>query len=323
VSPERSGAILVTGASGFVGRHALGRLLEAGRPAIAMSRAGAPPDPTDLVPAGLLRAEWRTAPPEGAAKAPYFAGAAAVIHAAGLAHQSGAAPEAHQRINRDLALETARAAAEAGVRRFVLVSSIAVHGLSASLRPLDAQTPIAPASPYGVAKAEAERGLCAVAADTGLEVVVVRPALVCGARAPGNLAVLARALARGVPMPLASVANRRSLIEVGDLGDLLQACALRPEAVGGIYLAGDPRSLSTPEIAAEIGAGLGRPSRLWACPPGFLRALGGLTGRQRILAQLTESLEVDTAPCRRDLAWQPVRGVRAGLRALGAALPRT
>lgn len=308
------GAILVTGAGGFTGRHTLRQVLAHGTPAIGLSRADAPPD----MP-GLAGAAWRRGPADGLPDDQLFAGVDAVIHTAGLAHRRGATAADHRRVNRDLALETARAAARAGVRRFVLVSSIAVYGVAASPAELNTDTPLAPTSAYGAAKAEAEHGLHALADETGLEVVVVRPALVCGAHAPGNLAALARAVARGLPLPLGSVANRRSLIEVGDLGDLLYACARTPAAAGRTYLAGDPLTLATPDIVREIAVGLGKPPRLWPCPPALLLALGRITGRQRIVDQLTGSLSIDPTTSHHDLGWRPVRGVRAGLRALGAA----
>lgn len=309
-----SGPVLVTGGGGFLGRHTVRQILAHGTPAIGLSRTGAPAEAPDLA-----RAQWRTVPADAAPPRQLLNGAVAVIHAAGLAHRRGATHADHRRINRDLALDTARAAAGAGVRRFVLVSSIAVHGVASSSAPLTADSPIAPTSPYGTSKAEAERGLHALAAETGLEVVIVRPSLICADGAPGNLAALASAVARRLPLPLAAVANRRSLIEAGDLADLLYACAIRPEAVGASYLAGDPLSLATPDIVRQIAAGLGTAPRLWPCPPAVLRTLGWVTGRRHTIEQLTESLEVDSGPGRRELGWQPMRGVRAGLWALGRA----
>lgn len=237
-----------------------------------------------------------------------------VVHVAGLAHSPATdGLEAHRRINRDLAIGCAEAAAAAGVRRFVFVSSIAVHGRHAGDRALTAASPIAPTTPYGQAKAEAEAALWQIAARTGLEVSVVRPPLVCGAHAPGNLGKLATAIRRGVPLPLKSVDNRRTLIEVEDLAALLIACADRPAAVGQAFLAGDPEAVSTPDIVRAIARGLGQRPRLFNCPVRALERVGDLSGRGGFVRQLTRSLELDVSPTLAALGWTPTNGVREGL----------
>lgn len=241
-----------------------------------------------------------------------------MVHAAGLAHRRDASPAEHDRVNRQFAIEAAEAAVAAGVPRFVFISSIAVHGLAEADRPVGPDFPVAPDSAYGAAKLAAERELSALAARSGLELVVVRPALVCGPHAPGNPAKLARAVATGLPLPLGRLNNRRSLIDVDDLAELLLRCVDRDVAAGGTFMAGDPDTLSTTEIVTEIAAGLGQPARLLPCPTRTLRWLGYLTGRSRMIRQVTGSLTVDSRGCIDQLGWAPAVGVRRSLRALGA-----
>jgi nucleoside-diphosphate-sugar epimerase len=306
--------MLVTGAGGFVGRHVVARRLRQGQGVATLSRAeAAQGEPEEQ--AGIDR---RRLPPDGTPAPGLFEGVTAVIHTAGLAHQPDATPSEHDRVNRRFAVETAEAAAEAGVRRFVFVSTVAVHGLSESDRPVGPDTPVAPKSAYGAAKLAAERDLSELAERTGLELVIVRPALVCGPHAPGNPAKLARAIAAGLPLPLGRLNNRRSLIDVDDLAELLLRCADRDAAAGRTYMAGDPETLSTTEIVTEIATGLEQPARLLPCPTRALRLLGALAGRGRTIRQLTGSLTLDVQACIDELGWTPVLGVRASLAALGA-----
>ncbi len=293
--------ILVTGAGGFVGCRLIA---EAGDAAAALSvRQG---DPVAERLAAVLAGRTATA----------------VVHLGGRAHRADAADpaalETYRRDNRDLTLELARAALDAGIRRFVFVSTIGVHGQPAPGRVLRPEDAPAPETAYARSKLEAEEGLRGLVAQ-GLEPVVVRPPLVCGVGAPGNLARLARLVARGLPLPLGAVRNRRSLVEVGDLAELLLLAARYPAAPGGIFLPADPQPLSTPEIVRALAAGLGRPARLLPVPPALLRLAGQLSGRSRMIGQLLESLEVDPTVAIERLGWRPTRGARAGLEAVGRA----
>jgi nucleoside-diphosphate-sugar epimerase len=214
----------VTGASGFVGRVLCPALEAAGHERVALQEAGA------------------------------------VVHLAAIAHRR-AGREELQRVNVDLAMETARKAAAAGAR-FVFLSSVKVHG-ELSSAPFRHDSPIAPQDRYAESKARAEEALRAL---PGLRLAVLRPPLVYGPGVKANFLALVRAVARGLPLPLASVDNRRSLIYVGNLAAAILACLDKE----GTFLVSDGAPVSTPQLCREIGAALGRPARLFAFPPALL-----------------------------------------------------
>jgi len=215
-----------------------------------------------------------------------------VVHLAAIAHRR-ASPDELQRVNVDLAVETARKAAAAGAR-FVFLSSVKVHG-EASVTPFREDSPLAPQDRYAESKARAEEALRAI---PGLRLAVLRPPLAYGPGVKANFLALMKAVARGWPLPLASVDNRRSLIYVGNLAAAILACLERE----GTYLVSDGPAISTAQLCRELGAALGRPARLFAFPPALLpRKLSG-------------SLEVDdsTLPWKRPFTRQ--EGLRATAR---------
>lgn len=210
------------------------------------------------------------------------------MHLAAIAHRR-AGPDELQRVNVDLAVETARKAAAAGAR-FVFLSSVKVHG-EASATPFREDSPIAPQDRYAESKARAEEALRAI---PGLRLAVLRPPLAYGPGVKANFLALMKAVARGWPLPLASVDNRRSLIYVGNLAAAIVACLERE----GTYLVSDGPSISTPQLCRELGAALGRPARLFAFPSALLpRKLAG-------------SLEVKDS-----LVWEPPFTREQGLQA--------
>lgn len=305
--------ILVTGATGFVGAP-LCRLLGARghEVAAAVRRTGeAGVAVGDIGP----DTDW----------APALHGVETVIHLANRAHvmnDAEADPLAvFRRVNRDGTLRLAAQAVACGVRRLVFVSSIKVNG-EATLpgRPFTAADTPAPADPYGVYKLEAERGLAELSARTGLEVTVVRPPLVYGPGGKGNLATLLRVLTLRLPLPLplGAVDNRRSLLGLSNLLDLLALCATSPAAAGRTFLARDGLDLSTPDLLRRLGRALGRPVWLLPVPPPLLRAAGALTGKGAAVARLLGSLQVDDTETRTVLDWVPPVGVDAELAAMAA-----
>jgi nucleoside-diphosphate-sugar epimerase len=272
--------IAVTGASGFIGRT-LGTALHA--------------DGHDLVPLKLRGADGLRA----------LRGADALVHLAAIAHRRASGEEL-QRVNVDLAAQAGRAAAALGIP-MLFVSSVKVHG-EESATPLREASPFAPQDAYGASKARAEELLRAV---PGLRLTVLRPPLVYGPAVQANFLALMTAVARGLPLPLASVTNRRSLVYIGNLADAILSCLARSGAAGGTYLVSDGLALSTAEICRRLGRELGRPARLFRFPVKLLEALPG--GRA-----MTRSLEVDDAAIRRELGWQPPYSVEEGLRATAA-----
>lgn len=248
----------------------------------------------------------------------------AVIHLAArvhVMHDESSDPLAEfRKVNVAGAEHLARQAARAGVKRLVYVSSIKVNGEGTPDNGsfTEANSPN-PQDPYGVSKWEAEQALHRVAAETGLEVVIVRPPLVYGAGVKGNFAQMLKVLAKGIPLPLASVENRRSLVYVGNLVDALILCATHPAAAGQTYLVSDGEDVSTTDLLRQLGAAMGHPARLFSCPQALLKLAGRLTGRADQVERLLGSLRVDSSKIRRELGWIPPFTLDKGLKR--SALP--
>jgi len=297
------GRVLVTGATGFVARSLVPSLAQTWTVRAASRRCA------ELVFAADV--ERAVAPQLGSGErwGSALEGVDTVIHLAALAHApAGNDADAERRVravNEVGTLALAREAAAAGVRRFVFLSSIKALSERSTGQPLRPDDAPQPEDSYGRAKLAAEQGLRQVAADTGLDLVVVRPPLVYGPAAKGNFAQLVRVVARGVPLPFGALHNRRSLISVWNLSDALRACIDAPLAEGRILHVADERPVSTRELVELIARGLGRSARLVPMPPaalGFaLRAL-----RQGAVAdRLLGSLEVDISEAQQVLGWTP------------------
>ncbi|HSC63277.1 MAG TPA: NAD-dependent epimerase/dehydratase family protein [Caldimonas sp.] len=315
-----TGPVLVTGASGFVGRAVVARLAAEGLAVRAAVRRHGVPFPANVsvvADADLDRIDaWGDA----------LSGVGVVVHCAARAHRladDAADPlAAFRRANRDATGALARAAAAAGVARFVFVSSIGVNGPETGERPFRADDVPAPASPYAVSKREAEDELAAIAAERGLGVVVVRPPLVYGPDAPGNFATLLRAVDRGLPLPFGAIDNRRSFVAIDNLVDLIAVLVRHPQAVGQTFLVSDGEDLSTSELLRRTAAALGRPARLIPVPPALLRRGLALLGRAELAQRLCGSLVVDIGPTCARLGWRPPVGVDAALAATAQRAPR-
>lgn len=311
----RLGTILVTGASGFVGQAVCARLLEDGRGVTAAVRSAdrqAGPGAHRLPIGPIESADWPALVP----------GHRAVVHLAARVHRVGedgqAARAAFLRENRDATVALARAAAAAGVTRFVFVSTVKVCGEGTTDRPFDGACPPAPSDAYAESKWAAEQALREIEASSGMQVAVVRPPLVYGPGVGANFLRLLRWVERGVPLPLASVQNRRSLVYVGNLADLIVRCVDRPAAAGRTFVASDGEDLSTPALISGIAAALGVAPRLWPCTPGLLRAAATLLGRRAAADRLLGSLQVDASEAAALLGWHPPFSVGEGLAATAA-----
>ncbi len=310
-------ALLVTGANGFVGSAVCRHALAAGRPVRGAVRT---PGSTDAhaVTVGDMdgRTDWTEA----------LRGCGAVVHAAARVHvmnESSADPLSEfRRVNVEGTLNLARQAAAAGVKRLVFVSSIKVNGEGTDARrAYTASDAPAPQDAYGVSKAKAEQGLRRIASDTGLEVAVVRPPLVYGPGVKANFRSLMQAVARGWPLPLGSVTgNRRSLVGLDNLADLLLTCAEHPAAAGQIFLVSDGEDLSTAELLRRMGQALNRPARLLPCPPSLLQLGATVLGKAAIAQRLLGNLQVDITHTRDTLDWTPPVDVDEGLRRAAAGL---
>jgi nucleoside-diphosphate-sugar epimerase len=215
-------------------------------------------------------------------------GASAVVHLANIAHSKASRSELW-RVNVYGTRRAAERAAQAGVRRFVYLSSAKAHTLN---------------DIYGEAKLEAERILADV---RGIETVILRPPLVYGPGVKANFLALMRAIARGLPLPFASIVNRRSLIYVDNLCDAIIQCLEAPQAAGRTYSVSDGAPVSTPQLCTALGNSLGRPARLFRFPVSLLELAPPLR-------RLTRSLEVDDSAIRGELGWKPPYTFEEGLR---------
>ncbi len=303
--------ILVTGANGFIGRHLCPYLVNQGYSVRAALRS--------------LRADWHLCEPVvigdisvGSDWRQALQGVDCVVHLAGRAHvmrESTNDPlSLFRQVNVEASLRLAEQAAEAGVGRFIYLSSIKVNGESSPLKPLAADDPARPEDAYGQSKWEAEQALgsCLAAADT--ELVIVRPVLVYGAGVKGNLQSLAGWIRQGLPLPLAGVQNRRSLVGIDNLLDFLQLCIEHPAAAGEVFLVADGEDLSTPQLIRRLAEAMGVTARLFFLPVPMLRLLGRLSGRSAAVDRLCGDLQVDLEKNRRLLGWAAKRSVEAGLR---------
>jgi nucleoside-diphosphate-sugar epimerase len=302
---------LITGANGFVGKALCAELLQREYAVRAALRtAGSTVEPMEMVVVGAIDGEtdWSAA----------LSGIDVVIHLAArvhVMHDQAADPlAAFRHVNTEGTEYLARAAAASGVKRLVYVSSIKVNGEEtySGQHYKEADVP-SPQDPYGISKWEAEQALHRVAAETGLEVVIVRPPLVYGAGVKGNFVQMLKVLAKGIPLPLASVKNLRSLVYIGNFVDALLKCATHPAAAGQTYLVSDGEDVSTPELLRQLGAAMGRPARLLPCPPALLKLGGRMLGKADQIDRLLGSLQVDSSKIRRELGWQPPFNLQQGL----------
>jgi nucleoside-diphosphate-sugar epimerase len=290
--------ILVTGSDGFVGA-ALCKALAAEGPVIAATR----------VTLGDLGAD---APPEE-----LFRGIDAVVHLAARAHvmrdRADDPLAAFRRVNVEGTRRLIDAAARAGVRRLVYLSSVKVHGEASPGRAFTEDDPPRPGDAYAISKFEAES--IVAAAGTRLQTVILRAPLVYGPGVRANFLQLIRLCDTAVPLPFGAVNNRRSLIFLGNLVDALQRAVAAPAAAGRIYLVRDAEDLSTPDLIRRIRRTLGRPAGLFPFPPVLLRAAAAVTGQRAAAERLLGTLTVDDGRIRRELSWQPPVGVDTGLAA--------
>jgi nucleoside-diphosphate-sugar epimerase len=302
-------SVLVTGASGFVGRAVMARLAGDGhavRAAVRRPMRDWPGVVEDVIVGDLTpTTRWHDA----------LASVDTVIHLAArvhVMHDAAADPLAEfRRVNVEGTLNLARQAAAAGVSRFVFVSSVKVHGEAGTFTEADLP---APADAYGVSKHEAEEGLRRIAADTGLEVAILRPPLVYGPGVKANFLSMMRIVARGIPLPFGAVRNRRSLIALDNLVDVVLVCAVHPAAANQTFLVSDGEDLSTPDLIRRLARAMGRPARLVPVPMSLLSAGAAIVGRRAVAQRLFESLRVDIAKVRATLGWTPPISVDEGLR---------
>lgn len=297
-------AILITGANGFVGQALCRLLIERDfdtRGAVRSESAPLPPGVEKIVVGSMDgQTDWSQA----------LQGIDIVIHLAArvhVMHEKSSDPLSEfRKVNVAGTEKLAKSAAAAGARRLVYVSSIKVNGEETRGRPPFSETDEPdPQDPYGISKREAEQALQKISVETGLEVVIVRPPLVYGPGVGGNFARMLGWIKKGIPLPLGSVKNRRSMVYVENLADALILCAIRPEAANETFLVSDTEAVSTPELIRKLSEKMGIESAILAFPLPLLRLLGKLAGKSAEIERLAGSLEIDSGKIREKLGWQP------------------
>ena len=302
--------LVVTGANGFVGSALARSLQRKGEQVLGLCRRSASLGfPVAEVPS------FREMP----ALTQVLSDAEVVIHCAARVHiMSDSASdllESYRQVNTAGTLNLAEQAARSGVRRFIYISSIKVNG-EATLagHPFRPDDSLVPTDPYAISKAEAETGLLALAERSEMEVVIIRPPLVYGPGVKGNFASLLKLVETGLPLPLGAIHNKRSLVALDNLVDLIITCVDHPAAANQTFLAADGEDLSTSDLLRRLAIAMGRPSRLIPVPAGLLLLGATALGKKAMARRLLGSLQVDISKTEETLGWMPPLSVDEGLR---------
>lgn len=313
--------ILVTGATGFVGSRLVERLAKDNKIVKACLRQNnknlSPGVVTTQIDGLTANTDWSAA----------LSDVKTVIHSAARVHvmnDLSADPLVEfRKVNVEGTLNLARQAAAAGVRRFIFISSIKVNGEGTEPgKPYTADDIPAPSDPYGISKLEAEQGLLRLAAETGMEVTIIRPVLVYGPGVKANFLSMMKWLRKRVPLPLGAIHNKRSLVALDNLVDLVVTCLDHPAAVNQIFLVSDGEDLSTSDLLRRMGKALGKPARLLPVPASWLSLAATLVGKRNVAQRLCGSLQVDIEKTRQLLGWTPPLSVDQGLKRAAEGLSK-
>ncbi|TVT90125.1 UDP-glucose 4-epimerase family protein [Pseudomonas sp. RGB] len=306
--------LLVTGGSGFVGRRLIETLISVADYQVSAIVRRMPAQPAQDV-------TYHHVPDFSVIDTDLDAlrGAEVVIHLASRVHvmnDTEADPLAAFRlVNVGHTLNLARSAAMAGAKRFIFVSSVKVNGEGTVPGHPYRETDVpAPVDPYGISKMEAEAGLRLIAAETGLEVVIIRPVLVYGPGVTANFESMMKWLQRGVPLPFGAIRNQRSLVALDNLVDFILTCVNHPAACNQTFLVSDGEDVSTTQLLQKLANVLNSPARLLSVPEGVLKAGAKLLGKAALSQRLCGSLQVDITKARCLLEWSPLITVDQGLR---------
>lgn len=302
--------VAITGATGFVGSALSAKLTELGVRVVPTVRR------TTGLPNEIVIGDLNASASMHCQTA--LSACDVLVHLAARVHvmdDEAANPlQEFRKVNVDGTVRLASEAAAAGVRRFVFISSIKVNGENTLTdHPFTADQTPTPSDPYGITKWEAEQRLRTLATETGMEVVIIRPVLVYGPGVKANFLHLMQWLHKGIPLPLGAIHNKRSLVALDNLIDLIITCIDHPKAANQTFLVSDDDDLSTTDLLRRMGKALGRPARLAAVPSGMLVMAAAILGKRAIAQRLCGSLQVDIRKTRELLGWRPPVSVNEGL----------
>jgi len=302
--------ILLTGATGFVGSVLCRQLADEGF-LVRVARRNAGPLPTgakeQVVVGGIDGVtDWGDA----------ISGVQYVVHAAGRAHITGrglSGQQLYREVNTDGTMRLARAALDAGIQRFVFVSTIKVNGEETGDRVLTRSSKPAPQDTYARSKHEAESVLLSSASGSSMVPLIIRPPLVYGPGVRANFLSLLQWVDRGIPLPVGAVSNLRSLVSVWNLNDLILRMLSIPSPTPGVWLVSDGVDVSTPDLVRKIAIAMQRRAKIIGLPVPILRALGRLTGRLSQVDRLCGSLRIDIRDTMKEFDWQPPMSMEEAL----------
>jgi nucleoside-diphosphate-sugar epimerase len=311
--------VMVTGADGFVGKYVCRKLIASGFiPLAGVRTLQLWPELQRVVP-GLTEYSLLGDLSEDQNLRAHLVNVSAIVHLAArppvMSDRANKASPDYRRVNVDATKSIALAAVAAGVRRFIFVSSVKVHGESTMATPFSEDSPADPQNPYAASKWEAEEMLRGIAAKTGLELVVVRPPQVYGPGVRGNFLRLMRLVDRAVPLPFPKRKNCRSLLGAENLADFLVHCIRHRNAAGHSFLVKDQDDLSTRDLIVRLAQFLARPVRLVPIPEPLLRLAAKLTHKEEETNRVLDSLVIDSRRAQRDLQWVPPVPLDDGLAA--------
>jgi nucleoside-diphosphate-sugar epimerase len=299
--------VMVTGSNGFIGREFVSRLARSGHETIRVVRT-----PLNNRDSSLLENDDDILEALG--------GCDCIVHLAGRAHvineQEVDPLIKYREVNVALTLRLAELAARMGVRRMVFISSIKVNGESTKTgSPFTSEDKVSPLDPYAISKWEAEQGLLDIAQKSDLEIVIIRPPLVYGPGVKGNFSAMLRWLRGGIPLPLLGVSdNRRSLVALDNLVDLIMTCLTHPAAKNQTFLVSDGEDLSTVDLLRRMAIALGCKARLFYIPLPILKIGAVIVNKLTSYQRLSDSLHLDMSKTQNLLGWKPLVSVDEGLR---------
>ncbi len=305
--------VIVTGANGFIGQALCKGMASNGWHVRGTVRSI---EQAASLPAGVEVVQIESIGPD-TDWSDALAGVDTVVHLAARVHvmnDTAAEPIAvFRQVNVAGTERLARIAATNGVKRFIFLSTVKVNGKETENRQFTERDIPNPHDDYSTSKWEAEQALHNISDATGLEIVILRLPLVYGQGVKANFLRLLDLVARRIPLPLAHVNNRRSLIYLGNLTDAIVTCIIHPKAAGQTYMVSDGQDVSTPELIRMIAKAMGKKARLFPCPAPLLKMIGKIAGKSSEVERLTGSLQIDSAKIRKTLNWTPPFTIEEGI----------